>query len=75
MVCLILFNHVGREDAPSTFTEKMLLSRSQQARQLTRRSGTVAHLGNRGCCLHIHTGNLTMCYLVPTGPNCRKGHA
>jgi len=32
---------------------------SQQARQLTPRRGTVAHLGNRGCCVHIHTGNLT----------------
>jgi len=31
----------------------MLRPWSQQARQLTPRRGTVAHLGNRGCCLHI----------------------
>jgi len=41
-------------------TEKMLRpwSWSQQARQLTPRRGTVAHLRNQGCCVHIHTGNL-----------------
>jgi len=33
-------------------TEKMLRPWSQQARQLTPRRGTVAHLGNRGCCVH-----------------------
>jgi len=38
-------------------TEKMLSPWSQQARQLTPRGGTVAHLGNQGCCcVHIHTG-------------------
>ena len=35
----------------------MLRPWSQQARQLTPRRGTIAHLGNRGCCcFHIHTG-------------------
>jgi len=29
-------------------------------RQLTPRRGAVAHLGNRGCCVHIHTGNLSV---------------
>ena len=41
---------------PRTSTEKMLRPWSQQARQLTLRRGTVAHLGNQGCCVHIHTG-------------------
>jgi len=40
-------------------TEKMLRPWSQQARQLTPQCGTVAHLGNQGCCVHIHTGNLS----------------
>jgi len=38
----------------------MLRPWSQQARQLTPRRGTVAHLGNQGCCVHIHTGNLSI---------------
>ena len=40
-------------------TEKMRRPWSQQARQLTPRRGTVAHLGNLGCCVHIHTWNLS----------------
>jgi len=31
----------------------------QQARQLTPQRGTVAQLGNRGCCVHIHTASLS----------------
>jgi len=27
--------------------------------QITPRSETVAHLRNQGCCVHIHTGNLS----------------
>ena len=27
--------------------------------KLTPRRGTVAHLGNQGCCVYIHTGNLS----------------
>ena len=37
----------------------MLRLWSHQARQLTPRRGTVAHLGNQGCCVHIDTGNLS----------------
>jgi len=37
----------------------MLRPWSEQARQLTPRRETVAHLGNQGCCVHIHTGNLS----------------
>jgi len=37
-------------------TEKMPRPWSQQARQLTPQKITVAHLGNQGCCVHIHTG-------------------
>jgi len=37
----------------------MLRPWAQQARQPTSRRGTVAHLRNRGCCVHIHTGNLS----------------
>jgi len=37
----------------------MLRPWSQQARQLTPRRGTVAHLRNQGCCVHIHTENLS----------------
>ena len=37
----------------------MLRPLSQQARQLTPQKRTVAHLGNQGCCVHIHTGNLS----------------
>jgi len=33
---------------------------SQQAQQLTPRRRTVAHLGDLGCCVHIHTGNLSL---------------
>jgi len=44
--------------APQPATGKMLRPWSQQARQLTPRRGTVAHLGNPGC-VHIHTGNLS----------------
>jgi len=44
----------------SLSTEKMRRSWSQQARQLTPRRGTVAHLGNLGCCVHLHTGNLSL---------------
>ena len=40
--------------------EKMLRPWSQQARQLSPRRGMVAHLGNRGCCVHTHTGNLSV---------------
>jgi len=40
-------------------TEKMLRPWSQQARQLTPQRRTVSHLGNQGCCVHIHTGNLS----------------
>jgi len=39
-------------------TENILRPWSQKARQLTPRRGTVAHLGNQGCCVHIHTENL-----------------
>jgi len=42
-----------------TSTEKMLRLCSQQTRQLTPRRGTVAHLGNQECCVHIRTGNLS----------------
>jgi len=38
-------------------SEKMPRPWSQQTRQLTSRRGTVAHPGNRGCFVHIHTGN------------------
>jgi len=38
----------------------MLRPWSQQARQPTPRGGTVARLGNRGRCVHIHTGNLSI---------------
>jgi len=44
---------------PRSKTEKLLRPWSQQARQLTPQRGTVAHLGNRGSCVHIHTGNLS----------------
>jgi len=37
-------------------TEQMLRPWSQQARQLTLRRRTVAHLGDQGCSVHIHTG-------------------
>jgi len=40
--------------------EKMLRPWSQQVQQLTPRRGTVAHLENQGCCVHIHTGNLSV---------------
>ena len=43
-----------------TTTDKMLRPWLQQARQLTPRRGTVAHLGNQGCCVHIHKGNLSL---------------
>jgi len=43
----------------STATEKMLRPSAQKARQLTPRRGTVTHLGNQDCCVHIHTGNLS----------------
>jgi len=36
----------------------MLRPWSQQARQRTPRRGIVTHLGNRGCCVHIHTGGV-----------------
>jgi len=39
--------------------KKMLRPWSQQAQQLTLQRGTVAHLGKQGCCVHIHTGNLS----------------
>ena len=42
-------------------TRRCFVHGQQQARQLTPRRGTVAHLGNRGCCVHIHTGNLSGC--------------
>jgi len=45
-------------------TEKMLRPWSQQAR-LTPRRGTVAHLGNYGCWVHIHTGNLSKLRWTP----------
>jgi len=32
---------------------------TKQARPLTPRKGTVAHLGNQGCCIHVHTRNLS----------------
>jgi len=48
-----------RIQAVITSTEKMLRPWSQQARQLTPRRGAVAHLGDRGCCVHIRTGNLS----------------
>jgi len=40
---------------------------SQQPRQLTPRRGTVAHLGNRSRCVHIHTGNLSASSMVTAG--------
>ena len=40
-------------------TEKILRPWPRQARQLIPRWGTVAHLGNQGCCVHIHTENLS----------------
>jgi len=52
----------------------MLRPWSQQARQLTSRRGTVAHLGNPGCCVHIHTGNLsvlTAFHFLTGGERCR----
>ena len=51
----------GACSAPTrgTTTEKMLRPWSQQARQLTPQGRTVGHLGNQGCCVHIHTGNLS----------------
>jgi len=41
-------------------TETLLRPWSQQARLLTPRGETVAHLGNQGCCAHMHTGNLSV---------------
>jgi len=41
----------NREDASSMVTAGL---------KLTPRRGTVAHLGNQGCCVHIHTGNLSL---------------
>jgi len=40
-------------------TENMLRPWSQQARQPTPRRETVAHIGNQGCYVPIHTGNLS----------------
>jgi len=40
-----------REDASSMVTA---------GAKLTPQRGTVAHLGNQGCCVHIHTGNLSL---------------
>jgi len=48
-VCLCLRS----TGANSTTTEKMLREWSQQSRR-----GTVAQLGNRGWCVHFHTGHL-----------------
>ena len=45
-----------REDASSMVTA---------GAKLTPRRGTVAHLGNRGCCVHIHTGNLSVAVYWP----------
>ena len=49
----------NRMDLECAQTEKVLRPCSQQARQLTPRRGTVAHLGNRVCCVLIHAGNLS----------------
>ena len=39
-----------REDASSMVTAGATLTPQRRA---------VAHLGNQGCCVHIHTGNLS----------------
>jgi len=58
-------------------TEKMLRPWSQQARQLIPRRGTVAHLGKQGCCVRIHTGNLSiyvsMCIYIYRPARCGCG--
>jgi len=38
----------------------MLRPWSQQERHLTPRGGAVAHLGSRGCCVHIQTSTLPL---------------
>jgi len=53
------YTHTQTHKTPTHSTEKMRRPWSQQARQLTPRRGTVAHLGNQGCCVHIHKGNLS----------------
>jgi len=40
-------------------TEQMFRPWPKQARQLTTRRETVAHLGCRSCCVHNHTGKLS----------------
>ena len=51
--------HTGLVCLHGALRQKMLCPWSQQTRQLTSRRGTVAHIGNRGCCVHIHTGNIS----------------
>ena len=53
--------------------EEMLRPLSRQARQLTPRRGTVAHLGNRGRCDHIHTGTLSLRRSCTTHAYSRSG--
>jgi len=55
-------------------TEKMLRSWSQQVQQLTPRRGTVAHPGNLGCCVDIHTGNLSLPRSCTTHAYSRLNH-
>jgi len=50
---------------------EMLPQWSQQVRQLTPRRGTVALLGNRGRCAHIHTGHGGA---RESGPLCSHSH-
>ena len=48
-------------------TDKLPRPWSQQARQLTPRRGTVAHLGNQFFGVHIHMGNLWVEHLGNQG--------
>jgi len=59
MTCMHAYKHAYTHTVHTDLRQKMLRPWSQQARQLTLRRRTVAHLGNWGCCVHIHTGNLS----------------
>ena len=48
-----LSRYHDREDASSMVTAGATAT-------MTPRRGMVAHLGNQGCCVHIHTGNLSI---------------
>jgi len=54
-----------REDASSVVTAgataNTTVKNSRASRESGRQRRTVAHLGNQGCCVHIHTGNLSHC--------------